>query len=492
VAEVQEAMLPMALPVLPQARIAARYLVAAEDQAAGGDWFDAVPLPRGEVALAVGDVVGHGVAASAAMGQLRAVLRHLLLTETDLTAVLTRLNEHAVAEPASRAATLAVVVLDPATGDLRHSLCGHPPPLVVHADGTTSFLPDVGTGPLGFGSTPMVADGHLDPDELVLLYSDGLVERPGRTLRDGVDELASVAADVAKNRGTVALRPERLCALTVEQLTRSGYDDDVTTLAALRLPRPARSLSVNLPAAYHNLAAARDAVASWLARLHTSQADREVLALAVGEAVTNSVEHAYPAQSPGSVHVTADLDADGVCTCRISDTGRWRAPEPVRGHRGFGLLVCERLVDACTVSHPPQRVGEPFGSRGTTVTLRHRVRSPAILGSHVLTVAAERPMAYHSESVTDGHRTTVRVTGTVDVTTDDRFAQDLSRAAHGGVLPLTVDLTKTTQLSSAAIHALHNMHAQLTAHQQELILVAPRDSTMALVLDLARLPHTEG
>jgi len=74
VAELQEALLPTALPVLPRARIAARYLVAGQEQAAGGDWFDAIPLDGGAVALVVGDVVGHGLSASAAMGQLRAVL----------------------------------------------------------------------------------------------------------------------------------------------------------------------------------------------------------------------------------------------------------------------------------------------------------------------------------------------------------------------------------------------------------------------------------
>ena len=74
VAELQEALLPTALPVLPRARIAARYLVAGQEQAAGGDWFDAIPLNGGAVALVVGDVIGHGLSASAAMGQLRAVL----------------------------------------------------------------------------------------------------------------------------------------------------------------------------------------------------------------------------------------------------------------------------------------------------------------------------------------------------------------------------------------------------------------------------------
>ena len=67
VAELQEALLPAALPVLPRARIAARYQAAGQEQSAGGDWFDAIPLADGSVALVVGDVVGHGIAASAAM-----------------------------------------------------------------------------------------------------------------------------------------------------------------------------------------------------------------------------------------------------------------------------------------------------------------------------------------------------------------------------------------------------------------------------------------
>ncbi len=85
VAELQEALLPSTLPVLPRASIAAHYLVAGQEQAAGGDWFDAIPLGDGRIALIVGDVVGHGVAATAAMAQLRAVLAELLAAEPDLT-----------------------------------------------------------------------------------------------------------------------------------------------------------------------------------------------------------------------------------------------------------------------------------------------------------------------------------------------------------------------------------------------------------------------
>ena len=194
VAVLQEALLPTALPVLPRARIAARYLVAGQEQAAGGDWFDAIPLADGSVALVVGDVVGHGVAAAAAMGQLRAVLAELLAAEADLGTVLERADAFAARRPALRAATLALAVLDPAGGTLRYTTCGHPPPLVIGIDGAARYLEGTGTGPLGTGSPPVLATSVLAPGELLMLYSDGLVERPDRTIAEGMAELAVAAA----------------------------------------------------------------------------------------------------------------------------------------------------------------------------------------------------------------------------------------------------------------------------------------------------------
>ena len=212
----QEALLPPALPVLPRARIAARYLVAGQEQSAGGDWFDAIPLAGGSVALVVGDVVGHGVAASAAMGQLRAVLTELLAAEADLGRVLARTDAFAARTPALRAATLALAVLDPASGMLRYTTCGHPPPLVISIDGAARYLDGTGTGPLGTGSPPALATSALAPGELLLLYSDGLVERPDRTIGEGMAELAEAAAGAAAEPPTAWplpwTRPRNECA----------------------------------------------------------------------------------------------------------------------------------------------------------------------------------------------------------------------------------------------------------------------------------------
>ena len=99
ITRLQHALLPAGLPVLPRAQIAARYLPAAHGQAPGGDWFDAAVLPRGLVALSVGDVAGGGLAASAAMGQLRAVLNDLLVSDPDLAAALRHADAFAARTP---------------------------------------------------------------------------------------------------------------------------------------------------------------------------------------------------------------------------------------------------------------------------------------------------------------------------------------------------------------------------------------------------------
>ncbi|MBV9922858.1 MAG: SpoIIE family protein phosphatase, partial [Pseudonocardia sp.] len=130
----QRELLPVGVPVLPGLDIAASYVLADDDTAAGGDWFDALPLGDGRVALVVGDVVGHGVAASAAMGQLRAVLADRLEETGSVTAALVGLDRVAGKVRGADAATVCVVVLDPVEWRFEYCTAGHPPPLLVAAD----------------------------------------------------------------------------------------------------------------------------------------------------------------------------------------------------------------------------------------------------------------------------------------------------------------------------------------------------------------------
>jgi serine phosphatase RsbU (regulator of sigma subunit)/anti-sigma regulatory factor (Ser/Thr protein kinase)/anti-anti-sigma regulatory factor len=493
VAELQEALLPTALPVLPRASIAAHYLVAGQEQAAGGDWFDAIPLGDGRVALIVGDVVGHGVAASAAMGQLRAVLAELFTAQPDLALVLERATAFAARTAALRAATLAVAVLHPAEGTLRYATCGHPPPLIVGADGATRFLDGGRSGPLGTGSAPVLVTETLGPGELLLLYSDGLIERPDRTIAEGMAELALVAAEAAANRtmaaGADRSAAERVCQLTIELLTRTGYADDVTTLAA-HVTEPVAGLRLELPAERPSLTLARQAFGEWLDRLDATQDDQADLRLALVEVVTNAIEHAYPDGEPGSVEITAELDDYGIMACQITDHGTWREPDPAQADRGHGLMVAGQVVDTLTVSHrsAPDGAGED-----TVVTLRHRLRRPAVLGidhrsAQAAAYPAEPPFAV--EAAFDGQRSLARVTGPVDITTADLLARRLLSASRGGTVSLLADLTGVTQLASAGVRALYQVRDLLAAHKKELTLVAAAASSARMVLDLVKLPHT--
>jgi serine phosphatase RsbU (regulator of sigma subunit)/anti-sigma regulatory factor (Ser/Thr protein kinase)/anti-anti-sigma regulatory factor len=511
VAELQEALLPTALPVLPRARIAARYLVAGQEQAAGGDWFDAIPLTGGGVALVVGDVVGHGVAASAAMGQLRAVLAELLAAEQDLGRVLRRADAFAARMPSLRAATLALVVLDPASGTMRYTTCGHPPPLVIGVDGTARYLAGTGTGPLGTGSPPVLASDTLAPGELVLLYSDGLVERPNRTIAEGMAELAAVAADAAANRSLAPLliehslieppssqhgadpaTAERVCQLTVELLTRTGHADDITALAAQWLADPVPALHLSLPSERASLTTARDAFAAWLSRFDATADDWEALHLAMVEVFTNAIEHAYPREAPGTIELDATLEADGSVACRVTDHGTWRPPDPADGDRGHGLMVAGHVVDKLLVSHSGENGAA--APRGTTVTLRHRLRRPAILasapGGHVED-PAEPPFTVDT-SVAAGATARALIGGTVDITTADLLARRLLSVSRGGTVPLVADLTGVTQLASAGVRALYQVSEQLATHGHALTLVTAAGSAAHLVLDLVRLDHVTG
>jgi len=491
VAELQEALLPTALPVLPRARIAAHYLVAGQEQAAGGDWFDAIPLGEGRVALVVGDVVGHGVAASAAMGQLRAVLAELFAAESDLALVLERATAFAARTAALRAATIAVAVLHPAEGTLRYAACGHPPPVIVGAAGATRFLDGGRSGPLGTGPAPIPVTDALGPGELLLLYSDGLIERPDRTIAEGTAELARVAAEAAANRAMAAgadrSAAERVCQLTIELLTRTGYADDVTTLA-VQVTEPVPGMRLELPAERPSLTVARQAFGEWLDRLDATQDDRADLRLALVEVVTNAIEHAYSGGEPGFVEITADLDDYGIMTCRVTDHGTWREPDPAQADRGHGLMVAGQVVDTLAVSH---RSAPDGAGQDTVVTLRHRLRRPAVLGvggrsAQAAAYPAEPPFAV--EAAFDGQRSLARVSGPVDITTADMLARRLLSASRGGTVSLLADLTGVTQLASAGVRALYQVRDLLGAHKKELTLVAAATSSARMVLDLVQLP----
>ena len=402
-----------------------------------------------------------------------------------------------------RAATLALAVLDPAGGTLRYTTCGHPPPLVIGIDGAARYLERHRRhGPLGTGSPPVLATSALAPGELLLLYSDGLVERPDRTIAEGMAELAVAAAgavaEAAAERPALAADPaaaERVCQRTVELLTRTGRADDVTALAAQRLADPVPALRLELPSERASLTTARDAFAGWLSRLGAAADDADALHLALVEVFTNAIEHAYPRGEPGIIELEATLGDDGNVECRVTDHGSWRPPDPADADRGHGLMVAGQVVDQLLVSHPRRLADGTAGSRGTIVTLRHRLGRPAVLASgHDSAHAghpADPPFAVDT-SIAESATARALVRGPVDITTADQLARRLLSVSRGGTVPLVADLTGVTQLASAGVRALYAVSGQMAAHGQDLTLITAPGSAAHLVLDLVRLAHIAG
>ncbi|PZR52627.1 hypothetical protein DNL40_10965 [Xylanimonas oleitrophica] len=197
----QRSLLPGEMPAVDGWHLQARY-DAAGAGLVGGDWYDALLLPTGKVALVVGDVTGHGLQAAATMGQLRNTLRAALMTTQDIAAAAERLCEIAALTLPGEVATVVVALLDPATGQVEHVSLGHPPLLVVGPRGEATWGPRADAPPLGIAAErpPAVRLDVPDGGALVL-YSDGLVERRGESIRVGLSRLerafrAGSAADV--------------------------------------------------------------------------------------------------------------------------------------------------------------------------------------------------------------------------------------------------------------------------------------------------------
>ena len=499
VAELQRALLPPVLPVLPKLRMAAHYLAAGQNEKAGGDWFDAIPLADGSVALVVGDVVGHGIPAAAAMGQFCAVLRDLLAIEPDLGTVLERADAFAARTPALRAATMALARLDPADGSLRYVTCGHPPPLVVGAAGEpgsvpgAGFLPATGSGPLGTGSAMVIGAAALRPGELLLLYTDGIIQRPDTPVAEALAELAETAAEVASPGPAAGSQTpaDRVCHDTVRVIGRSGFADDVTTLAAQLLSDPVPELYLEVPAEVASVLRVRRAFAQWLREIDATAIDGNDLLLAVAETITNAVEHAYPADRPGLVWFRAVFRDDGILECQVTDHGNWRAPDPAVGHRGHGLMVAGQVVDYMRVSHAMPPSGAEPASRGTVVTLRHRLRRP-------VTITADAPRAvgqpasgaaFRMDIDSNGPVPCARVSGAVDGSSAERLVKQLLTACRGGTLPITLDLTGITYLASSGVRAIYQVKERLVEHHQDLTILAAAGSSAQNLLDLVRLPY---
>jgi serine phosphatase RsbU (regulator of sigma subunit)/anti-sigma regulatory factor (Ser/Thr protein kinase)/anti-anti-sigma regulatory factor len=482
VVSVQDAMLPTGLPVLPGAELAARYLLAEDEAGAGGDWFDAIPLPDGRLAVVVGDVVGHGVEASVAMGELKTVFDEALRRTGDALLALEALEARARRVPEARAATVCVCVVDHVAGELSYCTAGHPPPVVITAAGEAAYLPLSGAGPLGSGLPFRTARHPLGVGDVLLLYSDGLVERPGRTQVQNTVELLQVASSAFRGAGPVsstAAEPvvERVCRQTLELLTRiSGYSDDITLLA-LQVVAPVEPLVLRLPALPDAVRTARADLDQWLDRLWVGVVDSTAMRHAIGELVGNAVDHAYGSVDVRNpVTVMASLDSDGILELSVGDHGSWHEPESSEepSEHGHGLAMVRGFVDDLHLEHD---------ASGTTARVRHRLSHPAEM-LRGRSTGAGGGGATDDGLVLTVADATVTLSGSVDREGATLLERALLSSSRGGARPVVVDLSAVTLLTSAGVRVLADARSA-----GEVLLLAPNGSPAQHVLDLVQLPY---
>ncbi|ASW84725.1 SpoIIE family protein phosphatase [Mycobacterium intracellulare] len=484
----QQALLAPSVPVIPGADVTAQYLVAAEDTAAGGDWFDAIPLGD-RLVLVVGDVVGHGVEAAAVMSQLRTALRMQVVAGYPIAEALEAVDRFRKHVPGSNTATICVGALDFGTGEFRYCTAGHPPPLLVTSEATSRYLEPSGAGPLGSGTGFPVRTEFLDVGDSILLYTDGLIERPGRPLGASTAEFAELAANIAGGqRGFViesSMRAiDRICSETLELLLRStGYSDDVTLLAAQRRTPPA-PLHMTLDATLHAARAVRTRLRQWLAEIGATADDISDVVHAISEFVENSVEHGYATDVSDGVDVEAVLSGDGDLHISVIDRGRWKDHREGETGRGRGLAMAEALVSEAHVSHGPD---------GTTARVTHHLSRPADFVTDSLVSRATRQRTVNSEfvsAVTEPGR--IVVSGDVDSNTASTLDRQIAVESRSGVAPLTIDLSAVTHLGSSGVSALAAARERAQRQGSEYVLVAPPGSPAHHVLSLVQIPVVSG
>ena len=321
--------------------VAAAYRPGTAALEVGGDWYDAFPLESGAIALVVGDVVGHGLEAAVAMGQLRGAVSALAQTAGPAL-LLDRLDAFVETVPSAATATLAYVELDPETGHVRYACAGHPPPLVVSPDGRTRFLWDGRSAPLGsmLGDARGEAVAQLDDGETLVLYTDGLVERRSASIDAGLERLAAAARLHALGAPALA---DDLCDQLVEG---PAQDDDVCVLTIHRIPTVSM-FSHSFPAAPRELAELRERLRSWLDEHGVGEEVERGVVLAASEAAANAVEHGYGCDGVGIVTVMARFD-DERLELTVRDEGIWREARSDTD-RGRGLSIMQAIVDELSI-----------------------------------------------------------------------------------------------------------------------------------------------
>jgi anti-sigma regulatory factor (Ser/Thr protein kinase) len=338
--------------------VATRYLPGTQELDVGGDWYDVVHIDEDRIGVAIGDVVGHGLDAASAMGQLRSALRSLALMGDGPATVIRGLDRFARSTTPATVATAVYAEIDLAANRVRYACAGHPPPLVVVGAQVRELI-DGRTTPLAaLPEVPSTEEGieAFLPGSLLLLYSDGLIERRGEPLDVGMERLRTLLSAVPSDD------PETLADLLLKDLTGdTPQDDDVALLCLRSVPRPG-SFTTSLPADPGALSGLRAMVRAWLSTQGVPPETHDDIVLACDEACANAIEHAFGRGPGDAIRVDLRREDDDVVIA-VTDVGTWRAGPPYVD-RGRGIEIMRAVMDDVDIRS---------NDAGTVVTLRRRI-----------------------------------------------------------------------------------------------------------------------
>jgi anti-sigma regulatory factor (Ser/Thr protein kinase) len=324
----------------------------------GGDWYDAVDIGDGRVAVAVGDVVGRGLDATKTAVRLRGALGLAAFDIQGPAEALTVLDRYSKTVQSALGTTVALAVVDPARAVASYACAGHPPPLLVSPNGDVAYLNDGRSWPLGLEVVrPRAQAGQapFPPGSLLLLYTDGLIERRGESLDVGLDRLLQVVTD----HWNLPLR--RLKQAVFQHLVGYGARDDVALVAVRGAGACQDLFSDAFTATRDQQLGARQRLRDWLEGTGLPGEERDAIVLSIGEAVANAIDHGSDGD-PSQI-VTVELARVGsALVASVGDRGHWQPGlRALLTGRGRGHLIMEALADDVDIS---------LDQGGTVVTLQ--------------------------------------------------------------------------------------------------------------------------
>ncbi|MGH3518139.1 MAG: ATP-binding protein [Haloechinothrix sp.] len=430
------------------------------------EWYDRIVLHDGRIAVMLGHVPSGADVRASPSQRMRGAVG--VAVEQGAASAIAALHRYVRHDNTLEGAGLCVVLFDAASGEIACSSAGWPGPWLVDAGGSVRQPQNAGSGPLGSGirgNLPVESAHRVGAGEHVVLHAALSTETRARLIdlvrRYGPADPQAVCdaldADVA---GTVA----------------DGHGPHALLLSFIADRADPEPLAIEVLAEPEQLPGLRERLFEWLDTVACPVELSDRLVLAMNEAVTNSIVHAYQGRRRGAVRVHADVERDRSIRISVADDGRWQPAEPGAGIGGRGVLMMQECADRVFIDRSEQ---------GTTVTLEAQYHAlPVPTGSAGQGDASRR----HRMVVrTSGGTTIARLSGDVPDSASATLRRQLLTVTCGGVVPLIVDLGELGVVTEGVVHALADVARAADGAGERVIVVAPPGSRAAGQGNLAGL-----